>query len=109
MLHGDNSWLFPAADRGKIKLAVSYDIPFLVTGGNHGYSTTFGTLDNGLNIDMRNLNSVSIDAAANTMTIGGGTIFNQVFDPLYNAGKEIREFALLYQVLLAILAALGFC
>ena len=65
-----------------------------MTVGNHGYSTTFGTLDEGLAIDLRNLNSVIVNAAANTMIIGGGTIFNQVFDPLYNAGKEIREFAL---------------
>lgn len=82
-----------AADDRKIKLAASNEFPFLVTGGNHGYSTTFGTLDDGLAIDMRNFNSVTINAAANTITIGGGTIFNQIFDPLYNAGKEIREFA----------------
>lgn len=74
-----------------IKLAASNEFPFLVTGGNHGYSATFGTLDDGLAIDMRNFNSVTINAAANTMTIGGGTIFNQIFDPLYNAGKEIQS------------------
>nr|QPI71215.1 FAD-linked oxidoreductase [Ovatospora brasiliensis] len=46
-------------------------------------------LDNGIDIDLGFFNSVNVDAANNLMTIGGSVRFSQVFDPLYNVGKEI--------------------
>ena len=52
---------------------------------------TLGKLQNGIEIDLGLFKNVAVDAAANTMTIGGGVIFDDVFDPLYNAGKEIRS------------------
>ena len=52
---------------------------------------TLGKFQNGIEIDLGLFKNVAIDAAANTMTIGGGVIFDDVFDPLYNAGKEIRS------------------
>lgn len=38
---------------------------------------------------------MSIDVAANKMTIGGGVIFRDVYEPLYSAGKEIRTSSML--------------
>lgn len=35
--------------------------------------------------------NVSVNAEANTMTIGGSVTFNDVLDPLYAVEKEIRE------------------
>lgn len=66
-------------------------VPFMATGGGHGYSTTLSTVENALDIDLSNFKSVAVDAAANTVTIGGATTFRQIYDPLYNAGKQIRE------------------
>ncbi|GAW20842.1 hypothetical protein ANO14919_103540 [Xylariales sp. No.14919] len=47
-------------------------------------------LHNGIDIDLGNFDTVNIDADRNVMTIGGSVIFNNIFDPLYNAGKEIQ-------------------
>lgn len=63
----------------------------MATGGGHGYTTTNSQLDNGIDIDLGFFNSVNVDAANNLMTIGGSVRFSQVFDPLYNVGKEIGE------------------
>lgn len=34
---------------------------------------------------------MQVDAEANTMTIGGAVRFEDIVDPLYNAGKQIRK------------------
>ncbi|KAJ5783898.1 CAZyme family AA7 [Penicillium psychrosexuale] len=73
-----------------VKYASKYNIPFLASGGGHGYSTSFGGLQNGLKIDLSLFNSVSIDKTASTMTIGGSVKFSQVMGPLFEAGKEIQ-------------------
>jgi FAD/FMN-containing dehydrogenase len=73
-----------------VNYASANNISFLAQGGGHGYSVTFGALQNGLAIDLSSFNNVSVNAAENTMTIGGGVRFRDVFEPLYAAGKEIR-------------------
>ena len=75
----------------QVNLAVKNNIPFLTTGGGHGYSTSFGQLDNGLELDMGGFKSVKVDEAASTLTVGGAVTFQDVYDPLYQAGKEIRK------------------
>lgn len=77
-----------------VKLAAKYNVSILATGGDHGYGTTFGGLQNGLEIDLGHFKTVDVDAGSNTMTIGGAVTFVEVFDPLYNAGKEVRKFFL---------------
>ncbi len=63
----------------------------MAIGGGHGYTTSTSMLHNGIDIDLGNFNTVNIDVESNTMTIGGSVIFNDIFDPLYKAGKEIRK------------------
>lgn len=74
-----------------MKLATKHNICFLATGGRHGYSTAHGKLQNGLAMDLRQLNSIEIDTAAETMTVGGGVTTGEVLDPLFEAGFEIRK------------------
>lgn len=76
----------------QIKYASKHDVPFLASGGGHGYSTSFGALQNGLKIDLGLFNGVTIDTNQNTMTIGGSVKFSQVTGPLFKAGKEIRKY-----------------
>ena len=75
----------------QVRYASQNNIPFMGTGGGHGYTTTTSAIKNGINIDLGGFKSIAIDAAANTMTIGGAVTFGDVLNPGYNAGKEIRR------------------
>ncbi|KAL9039404.1 MAG: hypothetical protein Q9180_002547 [Flavoplaca navasiana] len=72
-----------------VQLCAELNIPFLPTGGGHGYSTSFGKLKNGLSLDLGAFKQVTVDKTAKTATIGGAATFGDVFDPLYAAGFEI--------------------
>lgn len=63
----------------------------MATGGGSGYTNTTAALQGAIGVDMGNFKSIGINAAANWMTIGGGVIFDDIFEPLYAAGKEIRK------------------
>ncbi|KAI1120194.1 Glucooligosaccharide oxidase [Nemania abortiva] len=69
-----------------VGLASQHNIPFLGTGGRHGYSTTLGDLQGGLAIDLSKLNSVAVNKRAGTVTVGPGVRFADVFEPLFEAG-----------------------
>lgn len=75
----------------QVKLCAQHQIPFLATGGGHGAGMGYGTIKNAMNIDLGNFSSVELNAEANEMTVGGATLAAQVYEPLYAAGKEIRE------------------
>ncbi|KAF6825542.1 FAD binding domain-containing protein [Colletotrichum musicola] len=72
-----------------VKIASANDIPFLATGAGHGASLTTGNLHDGIDIDLGNFNGVQVDAANSQVTVGGSTTFEQLYEPLYAAGKEI--------------------
>lgn len=76
-----------------MNLATANGIPFLATGGRHGYTTTLGGLQNGLAIDLSLFDTVSIDRSARTMTIGGGVRFRDIYELVFKAGFEIRMFS----------------
>lgn len=69
-----------------MKLAVQHNIPFLATGRRHGYTTTLGELQEGLAIDLSQLNSFEADTEANTITVGGASGAGEFQDELYAAG-----------------------
>jgi FAD/FMN-containing dehydrogenase len=72
-------------------LASKSEIPFLATGGGHGTSGTLGEIMNGLEVDLGNFNSVTLNSEDNRLTVGGGTKFSAFINLLYDAGKELRE------------------
>lgn len=74
-----------------VRLARQHHIPFLATGGRHGFSTTLQALHQGLEIDLSQLASVEIDEINATMTIGAGVVVDDILDPIYDAGFEMRE------------------
>ncbi|RYC63463.1 hypothetical protein CHU98_g2747 [Xylaria longipes] len=78
------------ATEADVKLARQQHLPFLATGGRHGYSTTLGDLQGGLAIDLSKPNSIKIDKSAATLTIRPGVRFRDIFDPVYEAGFEIQ-------------------
>ncbi|KIA75595.1 FAD-dependent oxidase [Aspergillus ustus] len=73
-----------------VRFASRNQIPFLAVGGGHGFTTTLGEVQNGLEIDLSPFNKISVDARRNRLTVGGGVRFRDIMDPLYAAGKEIQ-------------------
>ncbi|KAI0101072.1 FAD-binding domain-containing protein [Daldinia grandis] len=74
---------------GIVKVARAANIPFLATGGRHGYGTTLGKLQGGLAIDLSQLKSVKVDKAAGTVTVGAGVRIDDAMRPVYEAGYEL--------------------
>ncbi|PYI18226.1 FAD-binding domain-containing protein [Aspergillus violaceofuscus CBS 115571] len=73
-----------------IQLANAHDIPYLATGAGHGVSATLATLHAGINIDLSDLRYARLSPAGDSLTVGGGTKFQEMWDVLYAAGKEIQ-------------------
>ncbi|KAK8036947.1 FAD-dependent oxidase [Apiospora marii] len=65
------------------------NIPMLTTGRGHGYTTSLSHVQGGINLDLEKFNSIQIDTAAKTMTIGGSVNGYQVAAALQEAGLEI--------------------
>ncbi|TVY87011.1 FAD-linked oxidoreductase, partial [Lachnellula willkommii] len=72
-----------------VNYASKNNVPFLATGGGHGYSNTLSALQNGLSLDMGNFSTIEINSTANTMKIGGSVRGTSVIAALQNAGKEM--------------------
>lgn len=68
------------------------DIPFLATGAGHGSSSTLARLQEGVQIDLSNFKTVQLDASKNMLQVGGAAVFSQLYDPLFQAGKELRKY-----------------
>ncbi|KAI0894256.1 FAD-binding domain-containing protein [Annulohypoxylon nitens] len=72
-----------------VKAANATKIPFLATGGRHHYGTTLKKLQNGLAIDLKLLDTVTVDTETATVTVGGGANVQQVLDAVSEAGFMI--------------------
>ena len=68
---------------------------FLTTGAAHGYSGSLLTLQNGIELDMSNFNTVTVEAAENRLRIGGSVKFSDLMEQVYSNGKSIRKTAIL--------------
>ncbi|KUL86302.1 hypothetical protein ZTR_08597 [Talaromyces verruculosus] len=73
-----------------INLARTYGFPFLTRGGGHGYAASLAAFQGGLSLDLSKWKSVEVDSSALTLTVGPGVIYNDIFDPLYDAGFLIQ-------------------
>lgn len=70
-----------------VRYAVERQIPFTVKGGGHSYTCQYAE-EGALQISLRELNSVEVDHASNTVTAGGGAVFSEVklaLDPFEHA------------------------
>ena len=81
----------------KVRCASQTNTQFLAISPRHGFAASLTEIQQGLQIDISCFNQVSVDADANTMTIGGAAVFQQAIDALYAEGKEIREHSLFSQ------------
>ncbi|MCJ1460567.1 hypothetical protein MMC28_010949 [Mycoblastus sanguinarius] len=72
-----------------VNFAVSRNISFLAQGGRHGYAPELQTIQNGVLINLEQLDHISVDGATGLATIGGGTVYDQVINATYAAGREM--------------------
>ncbi|OPB46331.1 hypothetical protein A0O28_0064520 [Trichoderma guizhouense] len=73
-----------------INLAKTKRFPFLTRGGGHGYAASLGDFQLGLSLDLSQWKHLKIDKKAQTLTVGPGITFAEIFDPLFNAGFYIQ-------------------
>lgn len=71
--------------------ALHNNLSLLATGGGHGYSTSLGRLQGGIDVDLSMFNGVQIDAAARTVTVGASVRAGIVASALQKVGLEIRQ------------------
>lgn len=70
-----------------VRIAVTNNIPFFVTGGGHGVSD-YSSFD-GLSIDLSQFDTVESNAEGNLITIGGAVKVYQLTKPLAELGREL--------------------
>lgn len=75
----------------QVDYASKHGVPFLATGGGSGYTNTTGALKGGIGVDLGFFRDVHVDTEENRLTVGGGVIFDDIFEPVHAAGKEIRK------------------
>ncbi|KAE8146574.1 hypothetical protein BDV25DRAFT_162207 [Aspergillus avenaceus] len=73
-----------------VKLANSHNVSFLATAGGHGIASTFAKAQNVIDIDLSNFRYINIDKSGDSATIGGATTFGQMWEVLYENGKELQ-------------------
>ncbi|KAL5422518.1 hypothetical protein PMIN06_002054 [Paraphaeosphaeria minitans] len=71
-----------------VELASKFGIPFLAVSGTHGWTKTLNNLPYGIQINMRKLNSVTVDPSGKTASIGGGTLQWEANRALYAKNKQ---------------------
>lgn len=86
-----------------IKFANECDRPFLAVNNGHGAISTVGKLENGIQISMRKLKSVTVGADGTTATFGAGVLAKDVTDGLWAAGKQTGAVSFLFPSFLTIL------
>ncbi|KAL4968647.1 FAD-binding oxidoreductase [Aspergillus stella-maris] len=72
-----------------VRIATAANISILATGGRHGYGGTLGMMQGGLALDLSELDNLVIDTEAQTLTVGPGIRFSDIFGPVYEAGFEV--------------------
>jgi FAD/FMN-containing dehydrogenase len=72
----------------QIYFANQHDIPFLAVSGGHGAVTSLARINQGIEIWLSQMNSVSIAPDGNTATFGGGVSSKEVTDALWAVKKQ---------------------
>ncbi|OAA45676.1 FAD-binding, type 2 [Metarhizium rileyi] len=71
-----------------IKYANRRSMPFLAVSGGHGWSSSLNNVRNGIQINMRKLNTTRLRDEGNSAIVGGGTMQYEITAALFNSGKR---------------------
>ncbi|RDW76544.1 FAD-binding oxidoreductase [Aspergillus mulundensis] len=72
-----------------VRTAVANNISFLATGSAHSVKPGYTSIRDGINIDLRLLNDLSIDHTGETVTVGAGVTNDPVYNAVYGVQKEV--------------------
>lgn len=75
----------------KVKYANAHNIPFHAYNGGHGCFAGLEAVQNGIQIKLKRLNSVTISNDEDIATCGGGIIGKTLVDALWKIGKQTGE------------------
>lgn len=64
---------------------------FLAQNGRHGYAPELQNIQQGILINMEQLDHVTVDQKTGIATVGGGTVYEQVINATYAAGREMSK------------------
>jgi hypothetical protein len=70
-----------------VTIANRYNIPFLAISGTHGWTKTLNNLPYGIQINMRRLNTTTLQRDGNSAIVGGGTLQYEITRSLFAKGK----------------------
>ena len=77
-----------AADvQAAVRWAVSHGVPLRARSGGHSYAG-YSTLSNGVVLDLRKMNGISVNRGAGTATIGAGAQLIDVYTGLSRRGRR---------------------
>jgi FAD/FMN-containing dehydrogenase len=71
-----------------VKYAAKRGIKLLVKNTSHGFTKSVRSVVNGIQISVRQMNSINLDLEKNVATLGGGVIMAEFVDALWKAGKR---------------------
>ncbi|CAL8580015.1 hypothetical protein XPA_005748 [Xanthoria parietina] len=71
-----------------VKFARKYNIDFLAISRGHGTTKTLSTVKNGIQINLRQLQEITVAADGKTATLGGGVYNDNVVNALHAKGKS---------------------
>lgn len=74
-----------------MRFARKYNIPFLATGGGHGYTWSLSKIQNGIQLDLGNFKKIEVDTKENTMTVGGAVVLGDVTAALEAVNREFSK------------------
>lgn len=78
--------------RLQVKFARKYNIDFLAISRGHGTTKTLSTVKNGIQINLRQLQEITVAADGKTATLGGGVYNDNVVNALHAKGKSSGMF-----------------
>ena len=74
--------------RDAIRFTVAHCTQVRARSGGHSYAG-YSTLSNGVVLDLRKLNSITVDKRAGTATVGAGAMLIDIYTALANAGATL--------------------
>jgi hypothetical protein len=74
-----------------VTMANRFNIPFLAVSGTHGWTKTLNGLHYGIQVNMRKLNTITVDSGGKSATVGGGTLQWELTKALFAQNKQAGE------------------